>query len=154
MFLQLWRLLTILLTALSMSVAVCHLLEMPPKLGYDGATWLGLLQTLYPPMFGTLGGGFETGAMITSLVLVWLVRHRRPAFGWTLLGAVLLLAMHAVFWIWIVPVNATLLPLTPETLPPNWSALRNQWEYAHAARALMQLAALAALVWSVLGETD
>ncbi|MCG6541362.1 hypothetical protein MCB86_14885 [Pseudomonas sp. KSR10] len=44
------RFLTIMLTALSLSAAFAHLLEMPAKLTYNGAQWLGLLQTLYRPM--------------------------------------------------------------------------------------------------------
>jgi hypothetical protein len=43
-------------------------------------------------------------------------------------------------------------PLTADTLPPDWAALRDQWEYTHAARALLQLAGLGFLVFSVLCE--
>jgi len=59
---------------------------------------------------------------------------------------------HAAFWIWVVPVNAALLPVTPETLPPNWMALRDRWEYTHGVRALLQIVALGALVLSILAE--
>ena len=85
MLLKLWRLVTILVTALSMGMAFCHLLEMPAKMTYDGALWLTLLQTLYGA-FGTIGAFIEVSAVLTAVVLVFLVRQRRPAFGWTLLG--------------------------------------------------------------------
>jgi hypothetical protein len=49
-------------------------------------------------------------------------------------------------------VNATMSPLTPETLPADWMRLRNQWEYTHAARAVLQIVALGALVFSILVE--
>lgn len=39
------------------------------------------------------------------------------------------------------------------TLPANWMTRRDQWECAHAARAVLQIVALAALVFSVLMET-
>lgn len=58
MFLRWFRLVTIVLTALSMSVAVAHLLEMPAKLRVDGAFWVRLQHTLYPPAFGTVGAAF------------------------------------------------------------------------------------------------
>jgi hypothetical protein len=80
------------------------------------------------------------------------VRRRRPAFAWTLAGLLCVAAAHAVFWIWVAPVNTALLPLTPETLPADWAVLRNQWEYGHAARAVLQVAALGFLVLSVLAE--
>jgi hypothetical protein len=153
MLIRVWRLLAIMLTALSMGAALAHLLEMPAKLGYSGALWLTLLQTLYPPAFGTIGAAFEVGAVVAAVVLAFLVRQRRPAFAWTLLGALCLVAAHAAFWIWVAPVNATLMPLTTETLPPDWTTLRNQWEYTHAARALVQIAALGFLVFSILVES-
>ncbi len=61
MLVKIWRLVTIMLTALSMGTALCHFLEMPAKITYDGALWLTLLQTLYPPAFGTIGAFFEEG---------------------------------------------------------------------------------------------
>lgn len=42
MLVRSWRLLTIVLTALSMSVAMCHLLELPAKIGMPGAAWVAL----------------------------------------------------------------------------------------------------------------
>jgi hypothetical protein len=152
MKLRIWRLLTIMLAALSMGVALCHLMEMPAKLAYDGPMWLTLLQTLYPPTFGTVGAVFEVGAVVTTLVLVFLVRHRRPAFGWTVVAALCLAAAHAAFWIWIAPVNATLGAATASSLPPDWMTLRDRWEYTHAARAILQIVGLGALVYSVLTE--
>ncbi|WP_461054419.1 hypothetical protein [Spirosoma arcticum] len=43
--------------------------------------------------------------------------------------------------------------MTPETLPIDWTSLRNQWEYTHAARAYLHIVALGALVISILVET-
>jgi hypothetical protein len=66
MLVKFWRLGTIMFTALSMGVALCHLLEMPAKITFDGAVWLTLLQTLYPPAFGTVVAFFEVGAVVTG----------------------------------------------------------------------------------------
>jgi hypothetical protein len=41
---------------------------------------------------------------------------------------------------------------TPEVLPSNFADLRNQWEYTHAARAVLQIIGLGAIVASVLVE--
>jgi hypothetical protein len=152
MLLRFWRLVTILLVALSMATAFCHLLEMPAKLKVDGALWLKLLQTLYPPAFGTVGAAAEVGALVMVVCLVFLVRNRRSAFGWTLLAAICMVVTHAAFWVLVSPVNATMVPLTPDTLPPDWMRLRNQWEYTHAARAILQVVSLGAVVFSTLIE--
>ena len=152
MFLRLWRLLTILLVSLSLGAALGHLLELPAKMSYAGPLWLTVSQTLYAT-FGTIGASFEVGAVVTTVVLVILVRQRRPAFGWTLGGALCVAAAHAAFWIGLAPVNATIAALTVETLSADWMELRDQWEYTHAARAVLQFIALGALVFSVLVET-
>jgi Domain of unknown function (DUF1772) len=148
---KLLRLLTIMLTALSMSAAFAHLLEMPAKIHYDGPKWLNLLQTLYPT-FGKVSGVCEIGAVVASFILVVAVRKQPNAFRWTLLGTSCLAATHAIFWIWVAPVNATMVPLTPETLPVDWTRLRDQWEFSHAIRALLQIAALDSFVLSILSE--
>ena len=140
------------LTALSLGPALSHLLELPAKMIYDGALWLTVSKTLYAT-FGTVGAAFEVGAVVATVVLAILVRLRRPAFGWTILAAACVILTHAAFWIWLAPVNATIAALTLETLPADWMALRNQWEYTHAARAALQIVALGALTLSILVET-
>ncbi len=139
------------LTSLSLSAAFAHLLEMPAKLNYDGALWLHLLQTLYPA-YGMVSGVCEIAAVVAALVLVVAIRKCRRAFSWTAVAAACLVVTHAIFWIWVSPVNAALVPLSPETLPTDWARLRDQWELAHASRAILQIVALAALVISILAE--
>jgi hypothetical protein len=40
-----------------------------------------------------------------------------------------------------------------ESVPAGWTQVRNQWEYSHAARFLLQLIGLCALQISILVET-
>jgi len=148
------RFVTIMLTALSMGAAFAHLLELPAKIGFDGALWLTLLQRLYPAGFGTVGAFCEVAAVVMSVVVTVLLRRHTRAFRWMLAGALGMVATHAIFWIWVAPVNAALLPLTAERLPADWTRLRDQWEWAHASRAILQILALAAMVTSVLVEVD
>jgi hypothetical protein len=143
------RFLTLMLAALSMGMAFSHLLEMPAKLAYQGPVWLMLQQTLYGN-FRILGLLLETGAVACALALTLFVRG--PAFGYTVFAAICLVAAHAAWWAGAAPVNAAMAQLTPQTLPPDWGVLRAQWEYTHAARAVLQIAALAALVLSLLAE--
>ncbi|HET7833866.1 MAG TPA: hypothetical protein VFK88_12970 [Gallionella sp.] len=146
-----WRLITIMFTALSMGMAFSHLLELPAKMTYDAALWLMLQHTLYGA-FGLIGAVIEVSAVLTAAILAILVQKRRLAFGWTLLGALCLAAGHAAWWIWVAPVNDVIAPLTRATLPADWENLRNQWEYTHAAHAVLQIIALGALVFSILVE--
>ena len=153
MLLVIWRMLTIMLTALSLGPALGHLLELPAKMLYDGRLWLRVSQTLYST-FGTVGAAFEVSAVVTAVFLAFLVRRRQLAFGWTVLGATCLVASHAAFWIWIAPVNAIIAAATGDTLPADWMELRKQWEYTHAARAILQTIALATLVFPVVIESS
>jgi hypothetical protein len=143
---------TIMLASLTMGTALCHLLEMPAKMHYDGALWLTLLQTLYG-VFGPASAIIESGAVTAAAILEFLVRRRAAVFNWTLLGAICLIAANLAWWIWVSPVNAALSAMKPETLPADWTGLRDQWEYTHAARAVLQIIALGAIVYSVLVET-
>lgn len=147
-----WRSVAILLASLSLAPVVGHLLELPAKMAYEGAFWLEVSQTLYAS-FGTVGAAFEVGALIAVVILAFLARGQ-PAFAWTAAAAVCLASAHAAYWIWLAPVNTVIAGLTPGTLPVDWTQLRRTWEYTHAARAGLQFAALAALVVSVVRETD
>lgn len=155
MFLTTWRLITLILVALFMGLEFCHTLELPSKMQYDGSLYVTIQNTLYR-YFGLPGAGaFVTlGAILSAVVLSFLVRKCRPAFGWTLIGTIcLLLAFPVVFFLFIEPVNIVIEQAIPQSLPPNWMQLRNQWEYAHATNFILSLAGFSALLISVLVET-
>lgn len=151
MFLRAWRFLTIILVSLSMAMAFCHLLQLPPRMSYDGAQWVAT-QSLYQ-LFGTVGAFIEVGALLLATVLSLIVFTRRPAFQWTLFGTVCLLIAHVAWWLFIAPVNVEIATWTPDTIPANWTWWRDQWEYTHMARAILEILGLSALVFSVLIET-
>jgi hypothetical protein len=153
MFIRTPRFVVIMLLVVSAAAAIAHLLELPAKVQFDAALWLTLLQSLYPPAFGPVAGSAEAAAVVGSIVLAIAVRARGATFRWAVLAAACLAIAHACFWIWVVPVNAAMLPLTAETLPSDWMQLRDQWEYTHAVRAVLEFVALAALVLSLLVET-
>ena len=151
MLLRTWRFFTITLVSLSMAMAFCHLLQLPPRMSYDGAQWV-TTQSLYQ-MFGTIGAFIEVGALLLAIILSLAVWRRRPAFQWTLFGTVCLLMAHVAWWVFVAPVNAVISTWTPDTIPADWTWWRSQWEYTHAARAILEIFGLSALVISVLVET-
>jgi hypothetical protein len=72
--------------ALSMGLALCHLLEMPAKMTHEGALWLTIAHTLYAK-FGSFGAAFEIGALFSIAAHVFLVRKRCSSFTWSPLAA-------------------------------------------------------------------
>lgn len=142
----------VMLASLSMPMAFAHLLEMPPRLEWDAPLWIRTTVTGEVfGLFGTVGAVIETTAWIAALVLALALRDRPgPAFGLAAAGAALLMAAYAAWWLFVFPANQVHAAWTPETYPPDWERWRNQWEYAHAARAVLLVSGLGALVLSAL----
>jgi hypothetical protein len=109
----------------------------------------GTYRIFGPPV----GASIEGGALIKAVVLSILVRKRRPASGLTLVGAACMVAAQVAWWLFVFPVNSQMVNWTPESLPANFTELRDQWEYTHAARAILQIFGLGSLVLSVLAES-
>ncbi len=155
MFVKIWRFITLMLTALSVGMALGHLMEMPARRDYAPALWSrvtnieGTYRLFGPPV----GAAIEGGALIAAVVLSIFVRKRRPAFALTLFGAACMAAAQVAWWLFVFPVNSRMVNWTPESLPADFTKLRDQWEYTHAARAILQIVGLGALVLSALAET-
>ena len=152
MLLKAWQFITIMLTAVLMTMGFTHLWQLPQRLAYDGVLWLDTL-TFYVK-FGPAGPGpvIEVAALLAAIILVFLVRGRRPAFALTIVAVFLLAASTALWWTLIYPVNRELLTWTVETLPQNWTDFRDQWEYTHSARAALMFLALGTLVAAAIIE--
>lgn len=134
------RYLAVLLTALALVAPGSHLLALPNKLGlpaeaylaaqraYDGWAWLGVLPI---------------AAILANMALA-----RRHRLAW--LAALLLAAGLAVFFAWTFPANQATANWT--ILPEGWGTLRRDWEWSHAANALLGLAALLVALRAALSE--
>lgn len=151
MLLRGWRFAALLFTALTLSMSFCHLLEMPVKMTY-GWTEYAAVQGIYRN-FGGVGAILETGAVLLAITLCYLVRGRQPAFGLTLAGALCLAIGLGIWFALVAPVNVAWANASPTAPPADWGQLRRQWEYTHAARAMLHLIALATLQLSVILET-
>ncbi|HEY7568228.1 MAG TPA: DUF1772 domain-containing protein [Gemmatimonadaceae bacterium] len=151
--LKAWRFITIMLTAVLMTMGFAHLWQLPPRMSYDGPLWLDTL-TFYIK-FGPAGPGpvIEIAAILSTLILLVLVRGRRPALAFTLMALAALVLSTAAWWLFVYPVNRELLTWTMDTMPQNWMDFRDQWEYTNAARAGLMFIALGALVISLIRET-
>jgi hypothetical protein len=152
MLLKWWRFITIMLTALALGAAFCHLMELPGKMTFDAPLYVMLHRTLYPT-FGQTAGWAEGLALLGVFGLAWRVRKRGMAFPLTAAAAACQGAAMTVFLMFVHPANLTMSGWPLDSIPSDWTRWRDQWEYTHAARALLQMGALAALVLSVLWET-
>jgi hypothetical protein len=133
--------LAILVTALALVPAGTHFFELPNKLGLSEADYF-TVQHIYNGW--ALFGAVIFAAIILDAVLVWTLRGQR-GFAAALVALICTLAGLAIFFAWTYPANVATANWT--TVPANWQALRTQWEYSHAANAVLTFGALAALVW-------
>lgn len=152
MVLRIWWFITVVLTSLLMTMGFTHLWQMLPRLAYDGTLWFQTLNMYW--QFGREGPGpfIELGALVSAVVLVFLVHARRPAFVLSLTAVMCLVVAFATWWAIIYPVNLEMLSWAPEQLPANWTHFRDQWEYAHGVRAILQFISLIALLISLIAE--
>ncbi len=152
MTIKILRFITLLFVALSMAMAFCHLLQLPPRMSYDAEMWRST-QSMYQYFGPPVGAIIEGGAWVLAVILAFAVRRHYPAYRWTLLCAICMVAAQAAWWLFVNPVNEVMVHWTVATMPPDWTAYRQQWEFTHAARAILQIIGFSALVISTLVET-
>jgi len=151
--LRTWRFVTLLLVSLSSGMAFSHALELAPKMHYGAALYLTLHRTLYLLFGAPLGAAIEVGAVLSSIGLACVTRGHRSSFAFSVAGAACMLVAHAMWWIWVNPANSALAHLALDAASPAWTHWRDQWEYTHLARFVLQCAGFAMLLLSVLVET-
>jgi Domain of unknown function (DUF1772) len=153
--LRIWRFVTLLLSALSLTMESAHVLELPQKMQYDAQMYSAVNTTLYR-YFAIIGGIYQIGSILAAVFLAFLVRKRRPSFYWTVAGALSLVLAFGIWLAVIAPVNSEVahaIESAPQLMPAVWMRLRNRWEYGHAAGFVAQVIGFSMLVLSVLTET-
>jgi hypothetical protein len=152
--LKAWRFVTLLSTALALTMTSAHVLELAPKMAYSPSLYAAVNGSLYR-WFAIVGGTYQVLSTLAAVALVFLVRHRRPSLYWTAAGASLLV-LSLVSWVAIVePVNLQVADAFARAQPvaPLWLELRPRWEYGHLVGFVLELAGLCALLVSVLVDT-
>jgi hypothetical protein len=160
--LEILQIITVLLVAIAMALSLAHALEFPGKLRLSREQYL-TVQPIYYPGF-TIGGAAEPLAISMTALLLFLVPAGSTAFWLTVAGLAALVIMHAAYWLLVHPVNNFWLkdfklkgmgqgffgfdPLgrTEGSAQPEWTQLRDRWEYSHIIRAVLGLAGLTLLV--------
>jgi|SRR5690606_15746140 len=139
------RLLSVVLVALSMAAGFAHLYALPNKIDLPPAEYF-VAQQIYAGW--ALIGIAILGAIGSTLALAVLVRRRGAEFRLVVTALVCLVLALAIFFAFTFPANQATENWT--TRPADWETLRSQWEYSHAAGALLYLTALIALTLSLI----
>ena len=162
--LQILQVVTLMLVAVTMALALAHALEYPGKMRLSKQEYLAT-QAIYYPGF-TLGGIAEGVSVIALGVLAFLMRGSGAVFWLTLAAFLAVAALHLVYWMLTHPVNnfwvkdvkmnrpgTRFFGLSPAPRrggqEPEWTELRDQWERSHLIRAVLGVVGLLLLTISL-----
>ncbi len=135
----------LLFTALALAPAAAHVMELPAKIKLKDADYL-IAQRLYRGWHFV--GIVVAAALLTTLALTLVSRTEPWVFAAALAAFFCIAGTQAIFWSLTFPVNRA--TANWSMLPANWRRLRRRWEFSHAASALLNLAALVAVILAVL----
>ena len=144
------RIVTLAVTALVVVPSAAHLFELPGKIGLEREAYF-TVQGIYAgwslfavPIFA---------AILCNLALFALERRRTPgAARWAVVSAGLIALTLGIFFVWVFPANQATENWTAQ--PENWEALRAQWEYGHAANAVVVFGAFVATCLATVWRGD
>jgi hypothetical protein len=139
--------LAILLTALALVPSGAHLFALPNKLALSREAYLNV-QAIYRGW--ALFGFVLCGALIANGALALAMRGAPARFRLALAGCLLIAATLAIFFVWTYPANQVTHNWT--VAADGWQALRAQWEYSHAANAVLTFLALIAVTLAALAD--
>ena len=135
----------LLLNALALVPAGAHLFALANKIGLSAEQYF-IVQNIYRGW--ALFGIVLFSALLADLVLAMSLRGRGTPFVFALVAFVCTALTLVIFFTWTFPANQATQNWT--AVPANWEQLRRQWEYSHAANALVTLVAYGSVVLSVL----
>lgn len=124
-------------TALTAAAGLAHLYALPNKLRLNWQDYL-TVQQIYRGW--ALLGIVVIAAVILNLLLAIKLRDEGSVFLLALTAFLSTLASQVLFWLYTFPVNRMTKNWT--VVPADWLRLRSQWEYSHAAGAILDLTAL------------
>ncbi|HEX4231116.1 MAG TPA: hypothetical protein VHZ07_20735 [Bryobacteraceae bacterium] len=135
-----------LLAIVAIAMPLAHVVELPNKLALDGALWLAVQQHLYRGWGPFFGGPVEIGALITSLLFIYIARQDLRTRLLMIAASLAYIGMIAAFFMLNRSVNEAVAIWTASTIPPYWREARMRWESGHCIAFVFSLIG----AWSVL----
>jgi hypothetical protein len=137
------------LAALALVPAGAHLFELTNKINLTAEHYF-VVQGIYRGW--NLFGFVLIPAVIVNFLLALMLRAHASASVMAFLAGVFMVATLAIFFIWVEPANRATDYWT--TIPANWQALRQQWEYGHAANAVVTFLAFCSVTLAALASRE
>ena len=145
MILKTVQFLALILTALALAPVAAHLFSLHNKISLPAAQYI-VVQSIYRGW--SLFGFVLIPAIVMNLLLAAMLRGRGISFLLAVVAFLCMATTLASFFIWVYPANVA--TDNWSTIPADWESLRAQWEYTHAANAIITFIALCAVAFSIL----
>ena len=142
MLLKVLRFVAVMLAAFTLAMGLCHLMQLPARMGWDQYLWVGsTVQGGLYGLFGSIGAIIGIVAIIVLFLLAYIVReHGRPGIQFRAQAAILYAAAFALWWVLAYPANLReLAKWVNGPVPADWTEVRSRWECGHAIISLIEL---------------
>lgn len=146
MVLKLIRFINIILAALLAGTSFGIWMGLNPD-HYSPETYLEQQQQLVMSL-NSLMVTLVIAATIVTLISAFLQRSNKSAFIFLLFAALFFASCIFISRFGNLPIQVEMLNWTTNTLPANWTSLRDQWWSFHIMRTLAELIALAIVAWT------
>lgn len=119
------RFAALILAALTLGFGVCHLAQLPSRMGWDQYLWVGsTVQGGLYAAFGSIGAVIFVATVIVLGLHAYFVReHGRPGFKLALSAAALFALALVLWWVLVYPVNVELAKWVDGPVPADWDLL-------------------------------
>lgn len=116
-------------------------------MGYSPATYLEQQQHLVSSL-NTLMVAMVILAMLTTIAAAFLQKRDKPVFYTLLVAALFLFSCIVISRIGNLPIQQEMLGWKVDSMPKNWTVLRDKWWEFHVLRTVVELIALVLIVWT------
>ncbi len=141
------RVLTIASVALYLVPAGAHVFELANKMALSPADYM-IVQGNYRGW--SLFGIVIFAALLLTLLHAILRRRERIVFVLSMVAFFCLVGTQVIFWLFTYPMNVASKNWT--LMPEDFEAARRQWEYSHAAGAVLTFMALIAVATALAAD--
>ncbi len=116
--------------------------------GYSAATYVEQQQNLVHSL-NSLMIALVVAATLITLISAYLQRNNKTDFVTLLLAAGMFISCIVITRFGNVPIQTEMLQWTTNSLPENWTMLRDRWWSLHMMRTVVELIALILVTWTV-----
>ena len=118
---------------------------------FSAATFIDVHQELVRGLNVLLPAMGATFALLTA-TLAYLARGRRPALYFYLVALAFGIIAGLITRFWNQPINAQVMEWTVQTIPANWTEIRDSWWTGHVIRTFLSIGAMVAMALAL--KTD